>query len=73
MVSQHPKLVCPRGDFGLIISTLHLYCNLAVNTESMTITAELGVRLWQLIHSTAQRGMEFNLASKTLSQLFRKR
>lgn len=52
-----PKLVCPGGDSGLIISTLYLNRIIAVNTESMTITVECGVTLRQLIDAAAERGL----------------
>lgn len=52
-----PKLVCPGGDSGLIISTLHLNRIVAVNTQSMTITVEGGVTLRELIDAAAERGL----------------
>lgn len=45
-----PKLVCPDGDDGLLISTKHLDRVLKVDARSMTITVQSGVTLRQVRH-----------------------
>ncbi|KAL8158764.1 hypothetical protein V2J09_000301 [Rumex salicifolius] len=52
-----PKLVCPHGDEGLIISTDNLNKIVGVDTSSMTITVEGGVTLKQLIDEAAKNGL----------------
>ncbi|XP_060202138.1 probable L-gulonolactone oxidase 6 [Lycium barbarum] len=44
-----PKLVCPDGEDGLLISTKFLNKILKVDQENMTMTVESGVTLRQLI------------------------
>eukprot|EP00253_Pinus_taeda_P031360 PITA_31360 len=52
-----PKLVCPAGDAGLIISTLNLDHLVSVNKRSMTMTFESGVTLKDLIDAAANEGL----------------
>ncbi|CAI0411605.1 unnamed protein product [Linum tenue] len=52
-----PKLVCPDGDDGLLISTKFLNRVLAVDREAMTVSVESGVTLRQLIETAAEAGM----------------
>ncbi|KAK4418789.1 putative L-gulonolactone oxidase 6 [Sesamum alatum] len=49
-----PKLVCPDGDDGLLISTKYLNRTLKINASAMTITVESGVTLRQLINEAAK-------------------
>ncbi|KAL0376294.1 UNVERIFIED_CONTAM: putative L-gulonolactone oxidase 6 [Sesamum calycinum] len=49
-----PKLVCPDGDDGLLISTKYLNRTLNINPSAMTITVESGVTLRQLINDAAK-------------------
>ncbi|KAL0457568.1 UNVERIFIED_CONTAM: putative L-gulonolactone oxidase 6 [Sesamum latifolium] len=49
-----PKLVCPDGDDGLLISTKYLNRTLNINPSAMTITVESGVTLRQLINNAAK-------------------
>lgn len=44
-----PKLVCPSGQDGLIISTKYLNHVVEIDVEAMTMTLESGVTLRQLI------------------------
>ncbi|CAH9104069.1 unnamed protein product [Cuscuta europaea] len=52
-----PKLVCPDGDDGLLISTKLLNRTLKVDNRSMTVTVESGVSLRQLISVAAEAGL----------------
>lgn len=52
-----PKLVCPDGDEGLLISTNNLNKIVNVDKSSMTITVETGVTLKQLIEEAAKSGL----------------
>ncbi|KAL1568984.1 putative L-gulonolactone oxidase 6 [Salvia divinorum] len=52
-----PKLVCPDGDDGLLISTKYLNRTLNVDASAMTITVESGVTLRQLISEAARANM----------------
>ncbi|CAI9769616.1 unnamed protein product [Fraxinus pennsylvanica] len=49
-----PKLVCPEGINGLLISTKCLNRTLVVNVSSMTMTVESGMTLRQLINEAAK-------------------
>ncbi|TYJ04891.1 hypothetical protein E1A91_A12G125400v1 [Gossypium mustelinum] len=49
-----PKLVCPDGQDGLLVSTKNLNRVLKTNTEAMTMTVESGVTLRQLITEAAK-------------------
>ncbi|CAA2968507.1 probable L-gulonolactone oxidase 6 [Olea europaea subsp. europaea] len=49
-----PKLVCPKGDNGLLISTKYLNRTLDVNVSSMMMTVENGMTLRQLINDAAK-------------------
>ncbi|CAI9769617.1 unnamed protein product [Fraxinus pennsylvanica] len=49
-----PKLVCPEGNNGLLISTKYLNRTLDVNVSSMTMTVESGMTLRQLINEAAK-------------------
>ncbi|KAJ3693978.1 hypothetical protein LUZ60_009458 [Juncus effusus] len=49
-----PKLACPGGSNGLIISTRHLDSIVNINYEKMQITVESGVTLKRLIEAAAQ-------------------
>lgn len=48
-----PKLVCPDGADGVLISTRYLNRTLEVNTTAMTMTVESGVTLRQLMEDAA--------------------
>ncbi|KAL2461426.1 putative L-gulonolactone oxidase 6 [Abeliophyllum distichum] len=52
-----PKLVCPEGDNGLLISTKYLNRTLDVNVSSMTMTVESGMTLRQLINDAAKSNL----------------
>lgn len=52
-----PKLVCPSGQDGLLISTNCLNRVLKIDAEAMTITAEAGVTMKELIHDAANVGL----------------
>ncbi|KAL6128499.1 hypothetical protein ACLB2K_071854 [Fragaria x ananassa] len=54
-----PKLVCPRGEDGLIISTNNLNRVVKVDVEGMKMTVESGVRvtLRQVISEAAKVGL----------------
>ncbi|KAF3973376.1 hypothetical protein CMV_003201 [Castanea mollissima] len=49
-----PKLVCPDGEDGLLISTKYLNHVLKIDAEAKTITVESGVTLKQLINEAAK-------------------
>ncbi|KAI3444352.1 hypothetical protein Pfo_001017 [Paulownia fortunei] len=49
-----PKLVCPDGDDGILISTKYLNRTLKIDVSAMTITVESGVTLRQLINEAAK-------------------
>nr|XP_048334534.1 probable L-gulonolactone oxidase 6 isoform X2 [Ziziphus jujuba var. spinosa] len=52
-----PKLVCPSGQDGLLISTKNLNRVLKINEEAKTITLEAGVTLKELINEAANAGL----------------
>ncbi|KAH7519415.1 hypothetical protein FEM48_Zijuj08G0033700 [Ziziphus jujuba var. spinosa] len=52
-----PKLVCPSGEDGLLISTKYLNGVLKIDDEAMTMTVEAGVTLKELIHEAANAGL----------------
>ncbi|KAI3707557.1 hypothetical protein L6452_26183 [Arctium lappa] len=52
-----PKLVCPDGNNGLLISTQNLNHVIEINRSNMTITVESGVTLRQLIEEAAKGGL----------------
>ncbi|XP_051152497.1 probable L-gulonolactone oxidase 6 [Andrographis paniculata] len=52
-----PKLVCPDGDDGVLISTKNLNAVVGVDAAAMTMTVESGVTLKQLIGAAADAGM----------------
>ncbi|KAL3502090.1 hypothetical protein ACH5RR_036539 [Cinchona calisaya] len=52
-----PKLVCPDGENGLIISTKYLNKTINIDKSAMTITVEPGVTLRQLINASAAAGL----------------
>lgn len=52
-----PKLVCPDGDDGVIISTKNLNRTLKIDAPEMTVTVESGVTLKQLISDAAEAGL----------------
>ncbi|XVF33090.1 hypothetical protein REPUB_Repub17cG0138300 [Reevesia pubescens] len=49
-----PKLVCPDGQDGLLISTKYLNNVIEIDTAAMTMTVESGVTLRQLINEAAK-------------------
>ncbi|KAI3848553.1 hypothetical protein MKX03_033355 [Papaver bracteatum] len=57
-----PKLVCPDGNNGLLISTLHLNRIVNINVPTGTITAESGVILRDLIKQAAESGLALTAA-----------
>ncbi|KAJ0968766.1 hypothetical protein J5N97_021643 [Dioscorea zingiberensis] len=52
-----PKLACPGGEEGLIISTRNLNRVLSVNFTSMTMTVESGMLLKDIIAAAADAGL----------------
>ncbi|KAL5720049.1 putative L-gulonolactone oxidase 6 [Ranunculus cassubicifolius] len=52
-----PKLVCPDGQDGILISTRYLNRTLEVNGSSMRITVESGVTLREVIGEAAKEGL----------------
>ncbi|VVA25546.1 PREDICTED: L-gulonolactone oxidase [Prunus dulcis] len=52
-----PKLVCPGGQDGLIISTKYLNRVVGIDAEAKTMTLESGVTLRQLISEAAKVGL----------------
>ncbi|KAM4094783.1 hypothetical protein ACB094_06G220400 [Castanea mollissima] len=52
-----PKLVCPDGQEGLLISTKYLNHVLKIDVEAMIMTIESGVTLRQLINEAAKAGL----------------
>ncbi|XP_071736055.1 probable L-gulonolactone oxidase 6 [Rutidosis leptorrhynchoides] len=52
-----PKLVCPDGDNGLIISTENLNKIIDFDKDKMLVTLESGVTLRQLIDEAAKNGL----------------
>eukprot|EP00258_Populus_trichocarpa_P002609 XP_002302668.2 probable L-gulonolactone oxidase 6 [Populus trichocarpa] len=52
-----PKLVCPDGQNGLLISTDYLNRTLEIDVQSMTMSVESGVTLRQLINEAAKAGL----------------
>ncbi|KAF5464535.1 hypothetical protein F2P56_014606 [Juglans regia] len=52
-----PKLVCPDGQDGLLISTKYLDRTLKIDVEAMTMTVESGVTLRQLINEAGEAGL----------------
>eukprot|EP01018_Ginkgo_biloba_P000295 Gb_06793 [translate_table: standard] len=52
-----PKLVCPGGDSGLIISTRDLKRVVSVDESSKRITVESGISLRELINAAAQSNL----------------
>ncbi|KAK6260492.1 hypothetical protein SCA6_014966 [Theobroma cacao] len=52
-----PKLVCPDGEDGLLISTKYLNHTLKIDAAAMTMTVESGVTLRQLINDAAKAGL----------------
>ncbi|XP_061372895.1 probable L-gulonolactone oxidase 6 [Gastrolobium bilobum] len=52
-----PKLVCPDGQNGLLISTKNLNQILKIDAEAMTMTVESGITLRQIISEAAKAGL----------------
>ncbi|KAG5100763.1 hypothetical protein AAZX31_16G018200 [Glycine max] len=52
-----PKLVCPEGENGLLISTKYLNKIAKVDVEARTMTVESGVTMKQLINEAAKVGL----------------
>lgn len=52
-----PKLVCPDGEDGFLISTKYLNRTLRIDAESMTMTVESGLVLRELIKEAAEAGL----------------
>ncbi|KAM7508534.1 hypothetical protein LguiA_018987 [Lonicera macranthoides] len=52
-----PKLVCPDGEDGLLISTKYLNRTLRIDAENMTMTVESGLVLRELIKEAAEAGL----------------
>ncbi|KAM7511856.1 hypothetical protein LguiB_010731 [Lonicera macranthoides] len=52
-----PKLVCPDGEDGLLISTKYLNRTLRIDAQNMTMTVESGLVLRELIKEAAEAGL----------------
>ncbi|WCJ22495.1 D-arabinono-1 4-lactone oxidase family protein [Euphorbia peplus] len=52
-----PKLVCPDGEDGLLISTKNLNQVLEIDVRSSTMTVQSGVTLRQIINEGAKAGL----------------
>lgn len=52
-----PKLVCPGGSDGVIISTRDYNQNIYVNKTALTVTADSGVYLRELVDRVAEDGL----------------
>ncbi|KAL5160773.1 putative L-gulonolactone oxidase 6 [Glycine soja] len=52
-----PKLVCPDGENGMLISTKYLNKIVKVDVEANTMTVESGVTLQQFINEAAKVGL----------------
>ncbi|XP_010267413.1 PREDICTED: probable L-gulonolactone oxidase 6 [Nelumbo nucifera] len=52
-----PKLVCPDGEEGLLITTKYLNHTLEVDAAKMTMKVESGVTLRELINQAAKAGL----------------
>ncbi|KAG9453118.1 hypothetical protein H6P81_006022 [Aristolochia fimbriata] len=52
-----PKLVCPQGDDGLLISTRNLVTVVGVDRAAMLMTVESGVTLRTIIGEAAKAGL----------------
>lgn len=52
-----PKLACPDGEDGVLISTNKLNHVLEINVEARTMTVESGVMLQQVIQEAAKAGL----------------
>lgn len=52
-----PKLVCPDGEDGVLISTKLLNRTLSVDAAAMTVTVESGVTLRQLVMEAARASL----------------
>nr|GLL43665.1 probable L-gulonolactone oxidase 6 isoform X2 [Ipomoea trifida] len=52
-----PKLACPNGDNGVLISTNYLNRVVKIDKRRMTMTVESGVTLRQLINEAAKVGL----------------
>ncbi|KAK6137058.1 hypothetical protein DH2020_029203 [Rehmannia glutinosa] len=52
-----PKLVCPDGQDGVVISTKYLNRTLKIDVSAMTMTVESGVTLRQVIEEAAKAKM----------------
>ncbi|KAM7261005.1 hypothetical protein ACFE04_026480 [Oxalis oulophora] len=52
-----PKLVCPDGEDGVVISTKYLDRVLSMDIEAMTITVETGMLLDKLISEASKVGL----------------
>ncbi|EFJ13379.1 hypothetical protein SELMODRAFT_181802 [Selaginella moellendorffii] len=58
-----PKLACPGGDSGVIISTRDLNSGIVVNSEEMTVTVDAGVLLQQLVDTISTLGFALPAAT----------
>lgn len=54
---SYTKLVCPGGDEGLIISTQNYNSQILINATEMTVTADAGVELRDLVDRIAEAGL----------------
>ncbi|CAL0315420.1 unnamed protein product [Lupinus luteus] len=52
-----PKLVCPEGQEGVLISTKYLNKVLKIDVEARTMTVESGVTLKQIINEASNAGL----------------
>ncbi|KAJ1408367.1 FAD-binding, type 2 [Sesbania bispinosa] len=52
-----PKLVCPEGQNGLLISTKYLNKILKIDVEARTMRVESGVTMKELINEAAKAGL----------------
>ncbi|MCO5557358.1 hypothetical protein L7F22_010921 [Adiantum nelumboides] len=52
-----PKLICPGGQDGLVISTRNYDKHLAIDRQRMRVEVDSGMELWKLIDSIAKAGL----------------
>ncbi|XP_002971003.2 L-gulonolactone oxidase 3 [Selaginella moellendorffii] len=58
-----PKLVCPGGDQGLVISTKNYSSGIVIDREAMTVTVDSGVELRNFVDTLASSQLAFPQSS----------